>query len=313
MAVRKFLIFLIILLFVGCGEDLEDFMAQSILDRPINPNTKSGTVLADDLSALGKFQDTILSNHAGNVRPSYADGTNGGMIWIDFSGFPTAVHEKLWTGAVDVILRTIDFMGPVIIDQVSPWVAGRDYPIGEYVLASDYNLYRGRVTPNTGNNPVSSPTQWKQQTGLIDTSVDTLVADSGDANCTVNLDGADAGCDMINVGSVEDQNGSLELKTDVYEIGDWNMDTTVQVSVSIAAAVDASKTVSLVIVIKHDDGDAVYPLDYSTAANAVGGSYYYDSNSGNVILTRYTGGFFDATFFNSTSYNRGWVYITYYE
>jgi len=134
-------------------------MTQFDLDKPINPNTKSGSQLADDLSGVGKWRDALLTNHAGTSRPSYADSGNGGMVWIDFAAYPV-VYEKLWTGAADVIIRTIDFSGPFVLDDVAPWNASRNYAVGEYVKSTSFQLYRGLLTPNVNHNPASSPTYW---------------------------------------------------------------------------------------------------------------------------------------------------------
>lgn len=95
-------------------------MAQNILDRPINPNTKSGTQLADDLSGTGKFQDSLLTNHAGTSRPSYADSSNAGLIWFDTTDFPVVI-EKIWNGTADIPARTIDYSKLFVLDQISFW------------------------------------------------------------------------------------------------------------------------------------------------------------------------------------------------
>lgn len=46
----------------------------------INPNTKSGTVLASD---LGNWRDALYSGHSGTTRPTYAAD---GLFWRDTSG-----------------------------------------------------------------------------------------------------------------------------------------------------------------------------------------------------------------------------------
>ena len=75
-------------------------MTQFNLDTPINPNTKSGSVLASDLSA---WRDALNSCHSGTTRPSYVAA---GTLWIDTS--TTTWVANIYDGSQDIILGTLD-------------------------------------------------------------------------------------------------------------------------------------------------------------------------------------------------------------
>jgi len=75
-------------------------MTQSNLDTPINPATKSGSTLADDLSGTNKWRDALHSLHKGSSRPSYAQA---GMLWVDDTNNPLW-DIKLYDGTNDIVL-----------------------------------------------------------------------------------------------------------------------------------------------------------------------------------------------------------------
>lgn len=94
-------------------------------------------------------------------------------------------------------------------------------------------------------------------------------------------------------------------KTKVIEIGDWNMDSTDQVSVAHGLALSQTRGVKALI---RDDNDQ-FRHDLFTKANVISGRIDIDSTD--VLLTRKVGGGFDNNLFDSTSYNRGWITIDY--
>lgn len=92
-------------------------------------------------------------------------------------------------------------------------------------------------------------------------------------------------------------------------IGDWNMDTTSEVS--IAHGLTYSKIQNVWAIIRND-GDTnrqmliqSTPLATGTPASQIG------FLSTNIILARETSGNFDNASYNATSYNRGFAYIVY--
>lgn len=101
--------------------------------------------------------------------------------------------------------------------------------------------------------------------------------------------------------------GGAALHTKIIEIGDWNMDSTGDVSV--AHGLTFGNIRSIQVLIRNDANQQMYPIDFNFLSTADAG--YYFVNDTNISLTRTPGGTFDSTSFDSTSYNRGWVTITY--
>ncbi len=103
---------------------------------------------------------------------------------------------------------------------------------------------------------------------------------------------------------------SAGLTLKIVNIGDWDMDGTITVTVAHGLTLSTIRRVEVLI---RDDADgAYYDPSYSPADGSAGGGYgitYVDST--NVRLSRVTGGPFDATSFNATSFNRGWILIWY--
>ena len=96
------------------------------------------------------------------------------------------------------------------------------------------------------------------------------------------------------------------LKSKIVDIGDWNMDATVTVSIAHGLTYTNIRAIKVTI---RDDVNTLYS-DLTS---------YYDATSSpailadstNVILARLTGSPYDTTDYNATSYNRGWITIWY--
>jgi hypothetical protein len=98
------------------------------------------------------------------------------------------------------------------------------------------------------------------------------------------------------------------LLTSVINIGDWDMDTDAQTTV--AHGVTGSNIRSMDVIIRNDFDNAYLPLNHGTLdGTSIAGSYDWTSTT--VFLDRVTGGEFDNTNFDSTSFNRGWIVIKY--
>lgn len=99
------------------------------------------------------------------------------------------------------------------------------------------------------------------------------------------------------------------LITKVIDIGDWNMDTTVNVGVNHGLTVANIRSISAII---RTDGGAInrdFPC-YSVSGTT---DEYLEATTSQIRLYRATGGIFDDANYDSTSYNRGWVVIQYTE
>jgi hypothetical protein len=102
---------------------------------------------------------------------------------------------------------------------------------------------------------------------------------------------------------------STGIRTKVIDIGDWNMDT--GTLITIAHGLTLSDIRRIGALIRNDADTVYYPIDvndgYTDAEGAI------SVNATNITLARRTGGKFDSTDFDSTSYNRGWVTVDYAE
>ena len=102
------------------------------------------------------------------------------------------------------------------------------------------------------------------------------------------------------------------LRRKTVEIGDWNMDSTASGAVAHSLTNNLWKNVrSIEVAVRNDDDDTYYTDSTDTSANADAGIEIEKIDSANVTLKRAGSGTFDATAFNATSYNRGWVTIWY--
>jgi hypothetical protein len=116
--------------------------------------------------------------------------------------------------------------------------------------------------------------------------------------------------------SILPASGTGNIKVKKVQIGDWNMDSTA--SVDVAHGVSDYKTILFVTARIRDDSDAIYSLLTSFGQNATAIGPGVDLNgkvvrwdSTNVVLTRETSQHFDSTDYNSTSFNRGDMFIFY--
>jgi hypothetical protein len=102
------------------------------------------------------------------------------------------------------------------------------------------------------------------------------------------------------------RNGQAVLNCKIIDIGDWNMDTTGTLNVAHGLGAEYKKIRNLNLVIRHDD-DILYYEAFVT----VSGVSLTTIDATNIQLSRVNGGTFDSTGFDSTSYNRGWIYLEY--
>ncbi len=107
-------------------------------------------------------------------------------------------------------------------------------------------------------------------------------------------------------------NGKHEI---IVDIGDWNMDSTTSVTIALPSGIDYSQVRTVEVSIRQDlIGGTYYTLTPLMAMQGGlnGGGYILNYlNAGTIILSRETGGVFDSTNYDDTSYNRGWIIITF--
>lgn len=98
------------------------------------------------------------------------------------------------------------------------------------------------------------------------------------------------------------------LATAIVNIGDWNMDSTTSVSVAHGIA-DFTKIRNIDVLIINDTST---DLEKLSSCDILGvGNGRFNFNSTDVILFRVTSGGFDGTDYDATSFNRGYIIITY--
>ena len=116
----------------------------------------------------------------------------------------------------------------------------------------------------------------------------------------------------FNGGSKRGAAGTVLLEK-IIPIGDWNMDSTVFVPIAHGLGASYKKIRAIDAIIRNDADDryqSIYRIeDFGDPLLVNGGIASWTSI--NIELIRRTGGFFDTPDFDSTSYNRGWVYILY--
>ena len=96
------------------------------------------------------------------------------------------------------------------------------------------------------------------------------------------------------------------------EIGNWDMDATVQVGVDVAFLSDLTRIRQINVMIQDDAQTSTYDLNRVNSAGTIGGGVLIvTAISDEILLERTTGGIFDGVLFNDGGINRGWVTITY--
>ncbi|MGH1436602.1 MAG: hypothetical protein ACRBG0_19320 [Lewinella sp.] len=101
-----------------------------------------------------------------------------------------------------------------------------------------------------------------------------------------------------------------KIYTKVIDIGDWNMDSSA--SVSVTHGVTEGKIRGLQGIIRDDSDTQYYAIGYQASTNDVAFEQDWNASGSTTIdVVRKGSGSFDNTNFDSTSYNRGWITITY--
>jgi len=99
---------------------------------------------------------------------------------------------------------------------------------------------------------------------------------------------------------------SIVLRKKVLQIGDWDMDATGIISVAHGLTLANIRSISALI--RNDANTAYFPIEYATLGVSGGA---VSAQTSDIFLLRTSSGTFDTTDFNATSYNRGWITITY--
>jgi hypothetical protein len=120
-------------------------------------------------------------------------------------------------------------------------------------------------------------------------------------------------------GAIKDQGaGALSLKTKVFQLGDWNMDSTASIDVTLDTGANTMSKYLMINAMIRNDGDTqtnkldVYP-NSATPTMAGGSGILIMYTGGNTIARLYRGdsSVYDGTNYDSTSYNRGTLTVVY--
>lgn len=103
-----------------------------------------------------------------------------------------------------------------------------------------------------------------------------------------------------------DISSKLWLEKEI-ELGDWDMDATTTLNVTHGIT-DWKNIRSVNVIIKNDNDNQYYPIDQYIGSSF--GFWYLTSSF--IVLNRVVGGGFDSLSYDSTSFNRGWVFLKYY-
>lgn len=216
--------------------------------------------------------------------------------WIDLGDTPTQTGATTFTLVGDVTTA---------------------YAVGRRIRATDASTLYGSITASAFtslttitvllDSGVLSGSLTEVALGILDAKAAQPAGNftvTGDIAVTGTVDGRDIATDGAALDALGVQN--VALNTKVVDIGDWNMDATGSVNVAHGLTFADIRNVSIMI---RNDVDNSYSNLFYDDGVSVGG--YFICNSTNVVLHRITSGAFDSTAYNSTSYNRGWVTITY--
>jgi len=101
------------------------------------------------------------------------------------------------------------------------------------------------------------------------------------------------------------EQGGLNRK--VINIGDWDMNG--QPTITIAHGLDGTKIRNINVLIVQDNATDRHDFKAPGSSLSVGGGITQDGT--NIIMTRASGGWFDTTDYDLTSFNRGFIVIDY--
>jgi hypothetical protein len=121
------------------------------------------------------------------------------------------------------------------------------------------------------------------------------------------LEGIATTADGIN----EKGSGADVLHWKIIAIGDWNMDSTTDVTINLG--IDGEKVKSVSVTIIDDSSAGLFDLFGGRGTDGGVPSYYtiFYSPTNTIKLTRTVGCGFDSALYNATSFNRGWITIGY--
>jgi hypothetical protein len=267
----------------------------------------------EDLTGTDKFIDDLINTNPVGATDVKADGDDHirGIKNVLLNTFPnitgavTASHTELsiLDGATisTAELNVLDgaTLSTAELNVLDGAVAGTQ--VASKAVVADSNI-------NTGVSKVT-----ELHVGATGSEVQMVSTNTANAPVTRDANGDFAAneitADLIGNADSATKVGVLNVK--VIEIGDWDMDATM--NKSVAHGLDVAKITGVIGVVFNDSGEGTGSYIISGFSNGVTEDKvrFLSNTDTNIQLTRTTGGFFDSVNFDSTSYNRGWVTIWY--
>ena len=102
------------------------------------------------------------------------------------------------------------------------------------------------------------------------------------------------------------RSGNPKIK--IIDIGDWNMDSTSAVAIAHGLTVTDIRSIQVMV---RSDAGTLYSISHQQSGSSDHAAGTWASSATEVTCSRESNDFFDTTSFDSTSYNRGWITITY--
>jgi len=263
----------------------------------------------ETLVATDEVQTDIVNETSGSGNGVTIDG----VLLKDSEVNTDTINEADGSGngvTVDGVTNKGGFLG---VGTSSP-----DYPV-EVVETAGGALARQLVLANSSNDSgtaaemvfASTSSIVSESNGLLKLRSIRQADGSCDLSVVISPGGASAPIEAVSfpgsTGGIKTDN--VALKTKVIDIGDWNMDASATKSVTHGLTQTKIRAVSAMI---RSDSDTSYlPLNCTSSTDVIAGGVDTGGISG-IILRRTAGGRFDNTSYDTaSSYNRGWITITY--
>lgn len=189
---------------------------------------------------------------------------------------------------------------PTWSDSLQGWYNGNDRALFSMYKDSGGTLYERKNVLLAQNNYEFSN----------NISIDTITEKTASAGVTID--------DVLNVDTIAEKTASTgvsvqaqsgeQILTKIIPIGDWDMDGTD--FVNITHGLDRTKIIDVSARVRNDANDDYRVINTPDIAGVLYGGVG-SIGSTTINLVRITGGLFDSTNYDSTSYNRGWIYIVY--
>jgi len=175
--------------------------------------------------------------------------------------------------------------------KVTTYEAGGDKTFNDSTPRQTWQKNRATITAGSGSLAYATAERLNERIVTINKA------------STVEAQALTIDTKFITPSTLADVNGGLLTK--IVDIGDWDMDATI--TVSVVHGLDQTKIRGLSAIVRTDSG--VVPFLQVNFGQDNCGLISVDSTY--VILSRVTGGVFDNTNYDSTSYNRGWIKVEY--